>query len=91
LAPHELTADDLASEKPGRLVIEHFGDFLSNTTKRLRVVFDFLRLDHLLLDRQLLWPALSALLLLCALRPQAFVTVLPARLKNRGRCWKADI
>ena len=60
-------ADNLAPEKPGRLVIEHFSDFLSNTPKRLRVVFDFLRLDYLLLDRQLLRPALSALLLLCAL------------------------
>jgi hypothetical protein len=37
----ELTADDLASQKPGRLVIEHFGDFLSDTAKRLRIVFDF--------------------------------------------------
>ena len=54
------------SLKPGRLVIEHFGDFLSNTPKRLRIVFDFLRLNHLLLDRQLLRPALSALLLLWA-------------------------
>jgi hypothetical protein len=51
LAPHELTADDLASEKPSPLVIEHFSDFLSDTTKRLRVVFDFLWLNHLLFDR----------------------------------------
>jgi hypothetical protein len=27
VAPHELTANDLASEKPARSVVEYFGDF----------------------------------------------------------------
>src|SRR5260221_14431405 len=55
ISAHELAANDLASEKLRRLVIEHLGDFFSDTAECLRIVFDCRGLDDL--------PALSALLL----------------------------
>jgi hypothetical protein len=38
-----------------------FASFFSNTAERFRILFDSLRLDHLLFNRQLLRPAFSAL------------------------------
>jgi hypothetical protein len=63
-ATHELAANDLASEELRRLVVEHLGDFFSDTAEGFRIVSDFRGLDHFLFDRQILRPALSALVLL---------------------------
>jgi hypothetical protein len=59
-ATHELEANDLASEKLRRLIIEHLGDFFSDTAECFRILPDFRRLDYFLFDRQILRPALSA-------------------------------
>src|SRR5580693_2567077 len=62
-AAHELSANDLASEKLRRLVVKHLGDFFSDTAEGFRILSDFRGLDDFLLDRQILRPALSALVL----------------------------
>ena len=60
LFTHEFAPYDLAAEELPRPVVQHFGDFFSNTAERFRIVSDFLRFDYLLFDRQFLRPALSA-------------------------------
>jgi len=58
-----LAANDLASEKLRRLIVKHLGDFFSDTAEGFRILSDFRGLDDFLFDRQVLRPALSALVL----------------------------
>src|ERR1700675_3181888 len=62
-ATHELAANDLASEKLRRLIVKHLGDFFSDTAEGFGILSDFRGLDYFLFDRQILRPALSALVL----------------------------
>ena len=56
-----------------------FASFFSDTAERFRILFDSLRLDHLLFNRQLLRPAFSALVFRRAWRPDG----VPLTIKNQ--------
>jgi len=65
-AAHKLAANNLASKKLCRPVVQHLGNLLPNTAEGRPIFFDFLGFDHLLFNRQILWPTFFALFLVQA-------------------------
>jgi hypothetical protein len=90
-APHELVANDLTSEKLRRLVVQHLGDFFSDTSEGFRIGSDFLRLDDLLLDRQILRPVLPTLLLVRTFGDWLKSFALASSLRLSARCHRTKL